>query len=1143
MACSFFTHTLLAAYWAQSELGDWDLHVSNSSNSTNYLIPLCLAAPIPISSLITPEGESLEAEAVAEEERVWSASRTGPPQPPPLVRMSSPFLQQVTLFHRSLRGLVPSRADILFLQTARKLSTYGIDFHRIHNPTSCTVHINFTKRLSKETSTFQRSQSLRPKSTNSFNKTKNRLSLSPSRDFTDLRSSNHLSTFSSNGLSNGCHSGHQYPFFLGIFHGGIYLYRGRLRLEYHPWSAIVKMAYRRASFRLCLRLANSERDGLVQVLKCECGTTALAKRIYRSCVDHHALFRLRRLDYGEGTTPWNSISEHFPFATGTRLRRLHFSSPHSPSDPASASVSAATAPPHLMSSMAVCTRNPSTLIRSSTPLIEARARPFSEPDVRAPDLHAHKFFSRLFIRKSTIRHKGGTRGIISPSQGLHASLSDQGLQQSVDPDDPSTDIGGLTLADGFESTSLSTATGPSTSPSISPFYTPSEWNRPPLPGPLLQMSSVDATPGMLFEPSGGLTVSRDWRLVVYQAEPDKAPSMEWKGCRATWGVSENPNSPAGISSFGPRRLFFEVRLNGNEPVRVGWATENANLILGEDARGFAYQTSPIAPSLNEDTLSEDWFSMTSNGEVGKNNQLHHGALVIGGASVNVIGSCQGDVIGCYLDLDSRLAHWTKNGVTSADMTISIARFPPRTVFFPACAIRNSSVTFNFGDTPFAYGPMLVTGEYSNSNWLPLASANLIAEIVGCCYSSPTGANQLPIRLTPNPRSGWHLIPTNGSGAILSPDKLCVRAILHSGWQTLHASDFIMPWSEAVSNKKPPLHSKLQAPSIYFEHTNCIPLCHYRRLLDGDLFYLNLIHQLPPPPLSLNPNSDFERKQKPQNGTKGISPAPIRHPHSFAQCRDTANHESTITVVHKSASCNSAPTAAMNFLVSSDILDALTMSRSRIPLVSVKTGLWRRVSTDPATPHRPITSPTFAAPWSRANQILPIVRTHRVAVSTLPPNAATTTGEFLEMEIDTNGLDGTLTAMALALDGSLRRSASDSIHKALICHLCGQSQQSSASAANQSSSSSLIERRMAQIPLVPTKIVHTRATYSDDYVPTLSQQTETLENSIEKLDTTVINVETGEETIARRRHITDLTLPPSIAEDDRSITSPQLTEAT
>ncbi|VDO03457.1 unnamed protein product, partial [Rodentolepis nana] len=1325
LACSFFTHTLLAAYWAQSELGDWDLHVLSPSNSTDYLIPLCLAAPISSSSLTTPEDDSLKVETVTEEERLWSGSRTGPPQPPPLVRISVPFLQQVNLFHRSLRGLVPLRADILFLQIARKLPTYGIDFHRIQNPTRSTVHVNLTKRLSKETSTFQRSQSLRLKSTNFSNKTKNRLSLSP-HNFSDSRSSNHFPAFSSTGLSNGCHSGHQYPFFLGVFHGGIYIYRGRLRLEYHPWSAIVKMAYRRASFRLCLRLANSEKDGLVQILKCDCGTTALAKRIYRSCVDHHALFRLRRLEVGERTTPWSSIREPFPFATGTRLRRLHFSGPHSPSGPSSASVSTATAPPHLMSSIAVCTRNPPTLIRASTPLLEARSRPLSEPDVRAPDLHeasqdhgavseavtlsarqgssrfvrsAHKLFSRIFTRKSTRRHKRGV-----PGHHLHASLSDQGLQQNVDPDDPSTDIGGLILADGFESTSLSTATAPSTSLSISPFYTPSEWNRPPLPGPLWRMSSVDATPGIQFEPSGGLTVSRDGRLVVYQDVADKSPSMEWRGCRATWGVSENPNSPAGASSFGPRRLFFEVRLNGNEPVRVGWATENANQILGEDSRGFAYQTSPITPALNEDILNEDWFNITSGREIDKNGQLHHGALVIGGASVDVVGSCQGDVIGCYLDLDSRLAHWTKNGVTSADMTISIARFPPRTVFFPACAIRNSSVTFNFGDTPFAYGPMLVTGEYSNSNWLPLASTSLIAEIAGCSHSSPTGANQLPIRLTPNPHTGWNLISTNSSGAILSPDKLCVRAILHAGWQTLHASDFIMPWSECVSNKKLPFQSKLQAPSVYFEvhlleslittpgagvffgfstlsnctsppvspmgsdrldtfgivfeqnassnqtclvhagvkraygkalhrgdvvgcvlnpqsglvfwsingeylghivqicvaqqhavngnastaaddvisiplapgqhalvftpvfslantsievnfgdgavplkhvnkHTNCIPLCHYRRLLEGDLFCLNLLHQLPLPPSLLNSKSDSEKKAKPLNHTNGANPAPLRHPHSFAQCRDTTNYKNEFTVVHKSASCNSAPTpTTMNLLVSSDIMDALRILRSRIPLVPVKTSFWGRESTDLASPRRPITSPTFAAPWSKDNQILPIVRTHRVAVSTLPPNAATTASQLLETEIDTNCLDSTLTAMALALGSSLRRSASDSMHKALIRHLCGQSQQSSASAANQSSSSSLIERRMSQIPLVPTKIVHTRASYANEYVPVLSHQTETFENLTDNSNKIRTNLEAGDDTISRRRYITDLTLPQSIAEDDLSISSPKLTEA-
>ena len=125
------------------------------------------------------------------------------------------------------------------------------------------------------------------------------------------------------------------------------------------------------------------------------------------------------------------------------------------------------------------------------------------------------------------------------------------------------------------------------------------------------------------------------------------------------------------------------------------------------------------------------------------------------------------------------------------------------------------------------------------------------------------------------------------------------------------------------------------------------------------------------------------------------------------------------------------------------------------MVPVTTHTWRRDSTE-STPHRPITSPTFAAPWSQANQILPIVRTHRITMSTVPPNPGA-----LETDIDGGGggddaVFSTVAAMALAVDGSLRRSASDSMQRALIRHLCGQSQQSSVSAANQSSSSSLIE---------------------------------------------------------------------------------------
>ncbi|KAL5971330.1 Tyrosine-protein phosphatase non-receptor type 4 [Taenia solium] len=1280
LACSFFTYALLAAYWAQSELGDWDLHVVDTCPSPDYLMPLCLAAPLVVASSDDADGGDLG----ESEERRWSTSRTGAPHPPPLIHLTTSFLQQVAFFHRALRGLIPSRADLLFLQIARKLATYGIDFHRIENSISSTVHVNSTRRLSKRTE-IQRSQSLRPKA---ITRSQNLISLSPS----------HLPKSRSNNSIPIDDNFQQYPYFLGVFHGGIYIYRGRLRLEYHPWSAIVKMAYRRASFRLCLRLANSEKDGLVRVVRYDCGTTALAKRIYCSCVDHHALFRLHRLEGGERVVSWTS-QDSFPFLTSTRLRRLHPTIATVSLSPTSSSAAAVASP---LKSVEVCTAASS----------DARLRPLSEPDVREPHAEipppldrqssrvfcsAHKFFLRLFRKHSLFSMRRASQ--LLSTRHLHPPLSGRVLQQvcahislymSTEIDGQRTGLGVLTLAEGFESTSLSAATATSASSSVSPFYTPSEWNRPPLPGPLWRMSPLDATDGLLFEPIGGLTVSRDWRLAACQEEAERMPSTEWRGCRATWGVSESSHSSSTPLSFGPRRLFFE----------------NASLILGEDAEGFAYQTSSTLPLLSKGMMSEDWFKVALSGEGEIDSHSHSGSLIIGGASADVIGSSQGDVIGCYLDLDGRLAHWTKNGVTTADMTISIARFPSETVFFPACAIRNSSVTFNFGDTPFAYGPMLLTGENSHSNWLPLGSANLIAEIAGWGSASPTVASHLPIRLAPNPRTGWHLISSNSPGSILSPDGFCVRALLHSSWQlpsdfhkreyippvwlnskikfdlqTLHASKPIPASMEMAAEK--PSHSKSQLPSVYFEvhllesltatpgagvfmgfstsfssspaitsvgpmgwecvdsfgilceqtsnnqtylvhagvkrpygkglhrgdiigctlnpqiglvfwsingeylghivqicvshsvigsataddvitiplrrdqsslsftplfclantsievnfgdgsmplkhinkHTNCIPLCHYQRLLDG----CSLTQHLSSSP------------QPPYPGTQKKEPSPNHRHNSFAHCRTPANQNGNNghlpplapLGVHKSASCLSAPAAAtMNLLVPTEILDALTILQSRIPLVPVKTRLWRRDSAEPAS-HKPITSPTFAAPWSRANQILPIVRTHRIAVSTLPPTAG-----IMETDIDNDSVLSTA-AMAIAVDGSLRRSASDTMHRALVRHLCGQSQQSSASAANQSSSSSLIERRMAQIPLVPTRIVHTLAHANKSSVLCFPFEHEG--NTNEAKESVTMTVEAGEETIARQRHVMDLTLPPSIAKDDRHIVSPPLPE--
>ncbi|VDD78258.1 unnamed protein product [Mesocestoides corti] len=93
-----------------------------------------------------------------------------------------------------------------------------------------------------------------------------------------------------------------------------------------------------------------------------------------------------------------------------------------------------------------------------------------------------------------------------------------------------------------------------------------------------------------------------------------------------------------------------------------------------------------------------------------------------------------------------------------------------------------------------------------------------------------------------------------------------------------------------------------------------------------------------------------------------------------------------------------------------------------------------------------------------------------------------------------------------------------------------------------------QRRLAQIPLVPTRIVRSRG-HGDHPVDDLAYQPpeEEEEASSQQDDavcssreTTANATEVGEYTIARRLHVTDLTLPPSAVEDG-CITSPPLVD--
>lgn len=123
-------------------------------------------------------------------------------------------------------------------------------------------------------------------------------------------------------------------------------------------------------------------------------------------------------------------------------------------------------------------------------------------------------------------------------------------------------------------------------------------------------------------------------------------------------------------------------------------------------------------------------------------------------------------------------------------------------------LQTSSATCNFGDTPFAYGPMLLTSGESDRlllllppTWIPLASTSLVADMVFCFRGNyGVGGTLAPppppaVRLVRNPRVGWTLVtappqypqPHNvdddaSSAVLLSADRLCARALLHAGWQ-------------------------------------------------------------------------------------------------------------------------------------------------------------------------------------------------------------------------------------------------------------------------------------------------------------------------------------------------------------------------
>jgi len=81
---------------------------------------------------------------------------------------------------------------------------------------------------------------------------------------------------------------------LGVCCSGLLIYREKLRINRFVWPKILKLSYKRNYFNIKVRPGELERGEATIAFKLD--NHKLAKRLWKTCVEHHAFFRLRESD-------------------------------------------------------------------------------------------------------------------------------------------------------------------------------------------------------------------------------------------------------------------------------------------------------------------------------------------------------------------------------------------------------------------------------------------------------------------------------------------------------------------------------------------------------------------------------------------------------------------------------------------------------------------------------------------------------------------------------------------------------------------------------------------------------------------------------------------------------------------------------
>ena len=87
---------------------------------------------------------------------------------------------------------------------------------------------------------------------------------------------------------------------LGVCASGIQVYKDKLRINRFVWPAILKLSYKRNNFYVKKRPLEGDKDGETFGFKLD--NHKMAKRLWKTCVEHHAFFRLHESDPPKSST-------------------------------------------------------------------------------------------------------------------------------------------------------------------------------------------------------------------------------------------------------------------------------------------------------------------------------------------------------------------------------------------------------------------------------------------------------------------------------------------------------------------------------------------------------------------------------------------------------------------------------------------------------------------------------------------------------------------------------------------------------------------------------------------------------------------------------------------------------------------------